>query len=147
MAEPLWPPKGSCAPASAASGSVVGWPSGPIAQPSGMDLPSRLCSWISPRAVAAEAWSNTIGGRPSRGQANAIGLVPNSGLVPPAGATVLVAAVKANATRPCSARRSTSGHSAAMWNTWRIASAAMPWLRARSASGPAPICSASGAKP
>ena len=54
IAAPLWPPNGSCAPASPASGSVVGLPSGSIAQPSGMVFPSRRWIWISPRAEALD---------------------------------------------------------------------------------------------
>ena len=76
MEEPLYPPKGSCAPASAASGSVVGRPSASMAQPSGNARPSRLWIMISPRALMLEDWSKTSGGRPSRGQAKAMGLVP-----------------------------------------------------------------------
>ena len=41
---------------------------------------------ISPRAMADEAWSQTIAPPPGRGQAKLIGLVPKKRRVPPAGA-------------------------------------------------------------
>ena len=111
---PLQPPKGSCAPASAAAGSVVGLPSASIPHPSGIGSPSRWWIMISPRALALDAWSKTRGGRPpSRGHANDIGLVPQSGFVPPAGATYNIAATNAKPTSPRSARASVSGHRAA----------------------------------
>ena len=88
IAEPLWPPKGSSAPSSAAAGDVVGAPAESIAHPSGRGVPARLCSSTSPRAATLVAKSNTYGSPPGRGQPKANGFVPNSASVPPAGATV-----------------------------------------------------------
>ena len=51
---------------------------------------------------------------PVRGQAKAIGLVPNRGFDPYAGATKLRDVVIARAARPSSANGSTSGHRAAI---------------------------------
>ncbi|MNT46853.1 hypothetical protein D3C72_1835260 [compost metagenome] len=58
-AEPLYEPKVSMAPSIAAAASVVGWPSRSMAQPSGMGLPVRRCSSISPRATMLVAKSKT----------------------------------------------------------------------------------------
>ena len=46
--DPLCPPNGSSAPASAAPASVVGAPAASTAQPSGIDLPSLLAATIRP---------------------------------------------------------------------------------------------------
>ena len=80
----------------------------------GTCAPSRAAIMISPRADALDAWSQIIGAPPSRrGQAKLIGLVPYRRLVPPAGATKARELTKLMASKPCSARGSTSGHSAA----------------------------------
>ena len=63
--------------------------------------------------MKADAWSKTSGGAPSRGNPKAIGLVPKKGRVPPAGATIGAAAVKAMPTSPSSVSISISGQSAA----------------------------------
>src|SRR5450830_172678 len=114
-ADPLCCPKVSMAPARPASALAVGAPSLSMAQPNGIALPLRRCNSISPLATALVAKSNTYGTPPGRGHENAIGLVPNTGLVPPAGATQLWLGVSARPIRPSAASCSTSGHRAEKW--------------------------------
>ena len=75
-ADPLWPPIGSKAPASAWAGSSVGSPAASMAQPGGSALAARPISSISPRATALVAKSKTKGRWPALDQPKAIGLVP-----------------------------------------------------------------------
>ncbi|MCY1307685.1 hypothetical protein D9M70_576330 [compost metagenome] len=75
-----------------------------------------------------------------------MGLVPNSGLVPPAGATQAWLGVKARATSPCSVRGSISGQRAEKCTQRLIARMAMPWLRAFSTSSGRPAWKAHWAK-
>ncbi|MNN53922.1 hypothetical protein D3C81_1687100 [compost metagenome] len=93
--------------------------------------------------MALVAKSNTKGGRPVRGQAKASGLVPNTPLLPPTGATQAWLGVMAMPTSPCAAIASTSGQSAEKWKQLRITSAATPCLRACSTSTGRPIWKAS----
>ena len=93
-------------PASAAFASVVGLPSASNAQPSGIG--SSFCAWtmISLLATTLDDWSITIGGPSWRGTPQAIGLVPNTGRVPPQGAIDPGALTKPSPTRPSLAIRS-----------------------------------------
>ena len=59
-----------------------------------------------------------------------MGLVPNSGRVPPAGATQAWLGVQASPTSPASVNGSISANSAEKWTQRLIASAAMPFCRA-----------------
>lgn len=70
---------------------------------------------MSPRAIALVAKSNTNGTPPGRGHANAIGFVPNTGSLPPSGATQLWLGFIAMPTSPSAAIASTSGQSAEKW--------------------------------
>lgn len=69
--------------------------------------------------------------------------MPNTGLLPPAGATQLWLGFMAMPTSPSAAIASTSGHSAEKWKQRLIAMAASPWLRAFSASSGKPVWNAS----
>ena len=93
--------------------------------------------------MALVAKSKTKGSRPSRGQENASGLVPNTPLRPPSGATQAWLGVMAIPTRPWAAMASTSGHSAEKWKQLRITRAAMPSSRACSTSSGSPVWKAS----
>ncbi|GAO22956.1 hypothetical protein ALISP_2776 [Alicycliphilus sp. B1] len=111
-AEPLWPPKASMAPCATATGSVLGLPWASTPQPGGRGVPARRCSSRSPRAMALVAKSKTNGCCPGRGQPKAMGLVPNTGWRPPAGATQAWLGVSASAASPWAVMASISGHSA-----------------------------------
>ncbi len=93
--------------------------------------------------MALVAKSKTKGSRPSRGQAKASGLVPNTPWRPPSGATQAWLGVMAMPTRPSAAMASTSGHSAEKWKQLRITRAATPSSRACSTSSGRPVCRAS----
>ncbi|MNL60519.1 hypothetical protein D3C87_1843360 [compost metagenome] len=108
-----------------------------------MGLPVRRCSSISPRATMLVAKSNTYGLPAGRGQANAMGFVPNTGRVPPAGATQLWLGVMAMPARPCSAMASTSGHNAEKWKQLLMARTATPLRFAFSARCGSPSWNAS----
>jgi len=103
----LCPPAGIKRPRRAAAASFVGLPSASKAQPSGRFAPIFARSMISPRATTLEDWSITIGSAPATGEAKAIGLVPNSGVMPPHGAMDAGALTNPRATSPSRARRST----------------------------------------
>jgi hypothetical protein len=80
--------------------------------------------------AALVAISTINGGLSRRGQPKAIGLVPNSGRVPPAGATQAWLGVQASPTSPASVNGSISANSAEKCTQRLIASAAMPLCRA-----------------
>src|SRR6201999_1173489 len=94
-------------PPSALSGSVVGLPAESSAQPSGIFSPRCFAATTLPRATLDNDRSITSGEPPGRGQANAIGLVPNTGLEPPHGAIAAGVLTNISATKPASANRST----------------------------------------
>ena len=86
--------------ASAASGSVVGLPAASSAQPSGIFSPRCFAVMTLPRATLDSDRSITSGARPGSGQANATGLVPNTGFEPPHGAIAPGVLTNISATRP-----------------------------------------------
>jgi len=93
--------------------------------------------------MTLEAWSQTSGSLPGRGQANAIGLVPNSVRLPPHMTIRCRPLTIANAM----ANGSMSGQRAAKWCELRIATAAIPCRRAFSRSSGALARKAGCAKP
>ena len=135
------------APFMTASASVLVWPLASMPQPSGMALPARRCSSMSPRAMALVAKSKMNGCLPARGQPKAMGLVPKIGLLPPAGATQAWLGLQARATSPASVSASISTHNAEKCTQRLIASAAMPLARALSLSTGKPAWNASWEKP
>ena len=70
IAEPFGPPNGSTAPASACSASVVGWPSGSMAHPSGIAFPVCAATMIFPRATTLVDASKISGLFAPRGNAD-----------------------------------------------------------------------------
>ena len=86
MAEPFGPPKGRTAPASASSASVVGYPSGSIAQPSGIGSFACAATMILPRATTLVAASKIRGASSPAGMPTATGFVPRNRSRPPNGA-------------------------------------------------------------
>ena len=130
-----------------ALGSWVGWPRLSTPMPGGRRSPSRAAICTSPWAMALVARSNTIGAPSARGAANAIGLVPNSGRSAPWGTTQVMLLTTLSATRPSSAKGSTSGHSAAKWWELWMANSAIPALRALATSNKRAAAKAGWAKP
>ena len=100
-----------------------------------------------PRATFDSDRSITSGARPGSGQANATGLVPNTGFEPPHGAIAPGVLANISATRPLSASRSTGWPAAPQWLDLRIAAAAMPCLRAAGSSSVSASSIAGKAKP
>ena len=80
--EPLCPAKGVSAPRAASEASVVGWPSGPRATPSGMGSPRAREVITLPKEMAVVAKSMRTGSSPA-GTAMASGFVPNKRSIPP----------------------------------------------------------------
>ncbi|MNE46283.1 hypothetical protein D3C80_1406100 [compost metagenome] len=130
-----------------AKGSVVGSPLASTPMPSGSCWPARAAICTSPWAMALVAMSKTIGSCSAQGAANAMGLVPNSGLRAPCGTTQVMLLTTLRATRPSSANGSTSGHSAAKWCELWIASTAIPALRALATNSSRAAANAGWAKP
>ena len=97
--------------------------------------------------MTLDAWSQTSGLWPTRGQANAIGLVPRIFCLPSHTAMRRRPLTIVSAMKPSAANGSMSGHSAAKWCESRIARAAMPCPRALSRSSGALACNAGWAKP
>ena len=96
--------------------------------------------------MALVAKSKTKGVGPGRGQPKAMGLVPNTGWWPPAGATQAWLGVSASAARPCAVMASISGHSAEKWKQCWMTSAPRPCVRAASTRAGRPRSKASGEK-
>ena len=115
-------------PRKAASGSVVGSPASSRAQPSGIRSPRCFAARMLPRATLDSDRSTTIGARPGKGQAKAIGLVPNNACAPPQGAIAAGVLAKRSATSPASARRSTGWPAAPQWCERRIGATATPCI-------------------
>ena len=147
MTEPLWPPNGSKTPLSISEASVVNSPDEERPVPSGTEWPSLAAIWISPFAIDAVAISKTIGFLPGRGHENAIGLVPNNAVAPPAGATPGIYETDVKPTSPCSLIASTSGQRAAKWWQRWIDKPAIPNFWAASISFLIPYWCANGANP
>ena len=98
-----------------------------MATPSGKGVPLRSCNWISPRAVALVAKSNTYGSSGlRRGKPKPSGLVPNKGSRLPAGATQAWLGVMLMAISPARVSCSTSTHKAEKCTQWLTANKAMP---------------------
>ena len=97
--------------------------------------------------MTLDAWSQTSGSLPGRGQANAIGLVPSTLRLPPHTTIRRRPLTIASAMNPSAANGSMSGHSAAKWCELRIATAAIPCRRAFSRSSGALARNAGWAKP
>ena len=97
--------------------------------------------------MTLEAWSQTRGGLPARGQAKPIGLVPSTLRLPFHTTIRRRPLTIASAMNPSAANGSMSGQTAAKWCELRIATAAMPWLRALSRSSGALARKAGCAKP
>jgi LacI family transcriptional regulator len=100
---PFTPPIAAMLPVNAAFASVVGLPSASNAQPAGIGLPSLAATMILPRATSVSDRSIISGGFPRRGNTAAIGLVPNSGLLPPQALIAAGEFVKPIPIRPASA--------------------------------------------
>ena len=107
IAEPFGPPKGSTAPASARFASVVGWPSGSTAHPSGIDCPVWAATMIFPRATTLVEASKISGCSRPAGMPMATGLVPRNRIFPPYGAMFGGAFEIATPMRPASIAFST----------------------------------------
>src|SRR5262245_937851 len=103
-----------------ADGSVVGSPFASQPTPNGTARPSRAASSRSPCDITLDDWSHTIGGWGPRGHAKATAFVPVIGLAPPQAAIRFFELTHVNATSPCSANGSTSGHNAAKWWELRV---------------------------
>ncbi len=114
---------------------MVGRPSASTAQPSGIGSPRCLAETMLPRATFDRERSTTTGSRPGRGQAKAMGLVPNTARLPFQGAMAAGVLAKSRATRPRLARSSTNSPAAPQWCERRIAAAARPLSRAMAGSG------------
>jgi len=97
--------------------------------------------------MTLDAWSQTSGRRPGRGQANAIGPVPSNLRLPPHTTIRCRPFTMANAINPSTANGSISGQTAAKWCELRIATAAIPCRRALSHSSGALARKAGCAKP
>ena len=108
-------------------------PSSSSAQPSGIVSPRCFAVMTLPRATFDSDRSITSGARPGSGQANATGLVPNTGLrsAPRRHRARRVDEHQRDEARR-RASRSTGWPAAPQWLERRIAAAAMPWLRAAS---------------
>src|SRR5690606_23304154 len=87
IAEPLWPPNVASDPAIAVAASVVGSPSGPTAQPSGMGSPELRAASTLPKAPALVARSAVSAWSPALGAPIVSGFVPSTERNPPYGAT------------------------------------------------------------
>jgi len=77
--------------------------------------------------MTLDAWSQTSGSLPGRGQANAIGLVPSNLRLPPHTTIRCRPLAIASAINPGAANGSISGQTAAKWCELPIAAAAIPW--------------------
>ena len=97
---PLGPPEGIIVPLSAASASVVGFPSASSAQPVGSASPARARFITSLLATTLALWSMTKAAPSAPGTASDHGFVPSTGLSAPHGAIEAGALVKPMPTRP-----------------------------------------------
>ena len=146
-AEPLCSAAGIIEPASAARASVVGWPSASSAQPRGIGSPACAAAFTRTQATADDERSATTGGPSRRGAAQAIGLVPKNGRMPPAGAISDDELANISATSPCSASRSTNQPSTPAEYECVIASTPTPQVLVASTSGSRPASNAGWQKP